>query len=51
MKESGIELYVIVRPCGIFGDTPHELILFNNVAYVMRRVPVFILLGDGSARF
>lgn len=51
LKNSGIPSYGIVRPCGIFGDTPQESILFNNAAYVMRRTPLFILPNDGQARF
>jgi len=43
--------YSIVRPCGIFGDTPTESILMNNAAYVLRRSPLFLLAGNGSAVF
>ncbi|GMH80149.1 hypothetical protein TrST_g12160 [Triparma strigata] len=43
--------YSIVRPCGIFGDTPNESILLNNAAYVLRRTPLFLLASDGNARF
>jgi len=51
LKNSGIPSYGIVRPCGIFGDTPQESILFNNAAYVMKRTPLFLLPNDGQARF
>lgn len=43
--------YAIVRPCGIFGDTPAESILMNNASYVLRRAPLFLCAGDGSTRF
>jgi len=26
----------VVKPCGIFGDTPNESILCNNIAYLLR---------------
>eukprot|EP00929_Paragymnodinium_shiwhaense_P093731 TRINITY_DN53981_c0_g2_i1.p1 TRINITY_DN53981_c0_g2~~TRINITY_DN53981_c0_g2_i1.p1 ORF type:complete len:409 (-),score=60.54 TRINITY_DN53981_c0_g2_i1:291-1517(-) len=48
---SGGMAYAIVRPCGIFGDTPQESILMNNAAWVLRKVPLFVLAGDGSQRF
>jgi len=51
LRTCGIPSYGIVRPCGIFGDTPFESILFNNAAYVMRRTPLFLLAEDGSKRF
>lgn len=43
--------YAIARPCGIFGDTPEESILMNNAAWVLRRVPVFLVAGDGDHVF
>ncbi|GMH61511.1 hypothetical protein TrRE_jg12183, partial [Triparma retinervis] len=43
--------YSIVRPCGIFGDTPGESILMNNAAWVMRRTPLFLLAGGGGETF
>ncbi|GMI15585.1 hypothetical protein TrLO_g14945 [Triparma laevis f. longispina] len=43
--------YAVVRPCGIFGDTPSESILMNNAAYVLRRTPLFLLAGDGTQKF
>ena len=48
--ETGMN-YALVRPCGIFGDTPAESILLNNAAWVMRRTPLFLLAGDGSHHF
>jgi len=43
--------YAIVKPCGIFGDTASESILFNNAAYVLRRTPLFLLPQNGMAGF
>ncbi|HKJ38540.1 MAG TPA: NAD(P)H-binding protein [Anaerolineales bacterium] len=42
--ESGIS-YAILRPTVLVGD---EDILINNIAYLLRRLPVFALPGDGS---
>lgn len=50
LRKSGLG-YAIVRPCGIFGDTPEESILLNNASWVLRRVPLFLTAGDGSHRF
>eukprot|EP00927_Polykrikos_kofoidii_P056926 TRINITY_DN51017_c0_g1_i1.p1 TRINITY_DN51017_c0_g1~~TRINITY_DN51017_c0_g1_i1.p1 ORF type:complete len:387 (-),score=35.03 TRINITY_DN51017_c0_g1_i1:123-1283(-) len=49
--ESNGMSYAIVRPCGIFGDTPEESILLNNAAWILRRCPLMLLPGDGSHRF
>jgi NADH dehydrogenase len=46
IRESGIA-YSIVRPTVVFG---REDILINNIAYVLRRVPVFGIPGSGSYR-
>ena len=35
LKNSGLQ-YGIVKPCGIFGDTPDESILINNICYLIR---------------
>ncbi|CAK0907166.1 unnamed protein product [Prorocentrum cordatum] len=43
--------YAVVRPCGIFGDTADESVLMNNAAWVLRRVPLFLLAGGGQHRF
>ena len=51
LRNSGIPSYAIVRPCGIFGDTPNESILLNNAAWVMRRTPMFLLPKTGQERF
>jgi NADH dehydrogenase len=50
LRQAGLA-YAIVRPCGIFGDSPAESILMNNAAYVMRRTPLFLLAGNGESRF
>jgi len=39
--------YAIVRPTVIFGA---EDILINNIAYLLRKLPVFIVPGDGEYR-
>jgi uncharacterized protein YbjT (DUF2867 family) len=46
VKESGLD-YTIIRPTLIFapGD-----ILLNNIAWMLRRFPVFALFGDGRYR-
>jgi uncharacterized protein YbjT (DUF2867 family) len=46
IRDSGLE-YAIVRPTVIFG---REDILINNIAYILRRVPVFGIPGSGSYR-
>jgi len=44
--ESGLP-YAILRPTVLFGD---EDILINNIAWVLRHLPVFGIFGDGSYR-
>jgi uncharacterized protein YbjT (DUF2867 family) len=46
IRDSGLG-YGIVRPTVVFG---REDILINNIAYVLRRVPVFGIPGSGSYR-
>jgi uncharacterized protein YbjT (DUF2867 family) len=46
VKESGLS-YAIVRPTVIFGA---EDILINNIAWFVRRFPVFAIPGDGKYR-
>ncbi|HEU4745413.1 MAG TPA: NAD(P)H-binding protein, partial [Anaerolineales bacterium] len=46
VTESGMS-YAILRPTVLVGD---EDILINNIAYLLRRFPVFALPGDGSYR-
>jgi NADH dehydrogenase len=44
VTESGLS-YAILRPTVLVGD---EDILINNIAYLLRRFPFFVLPGDGS---
>lgn len=44
LKASGIN-HAIVRPAVLFGE---EDILINNIAWALRRFPVFCLFGDGN---
>ena len=46
LRESGMS-YVILRPTVIFGK---EDILINNIAWTLRRFPVFGVFGDGNYR-
>ena len=46
LRESGLS-YSILRPAVLFGK---EDILINNVAWVLRRFPLFGVFGDGSYR-
>jgi NADH dehydrogenase len=46
LAESGMS-YAILRPAVIFGK---EDILINNIAWALRRLPVFGVFGDGSYR-
>jgi NADH dehydrogenase len=46
LAESGLS-YAILRPTVIFGK---EDILVNNIAWTLRRLPVFGVFGDGSYR-
>jgi uncharacterized protein YbjT (DUF2867 family) len=46
VQESGI-LYTILRPALVVGAGD---ILVNNIAYFLRRLPVFTIFGDGSYR-
>ncbi len=46
LRESGIS-YAILRPTVIFGK---EDILINNIAWTLRRFPVFGVFGDGNYR-
>jgi NADH dehydrogenase len=46
VRESGLS-YAILRPTVLFGA---EDILINNIAYLLRRFPLFALPGDGSYR-
>jgi NADH dehydrogenase len=44
IRESGLS-YCILRPAVLFGD---EDILINNIAWILRRFPVFGIFGDGA---
>jgi uncharacterized protein YbjT (DUF2867 family) len=46
LKESGLS-YAILRPNVLFG---HEDILINNIAWTLRKLPVFGIFGDGQYR-
>jgi NADH dehydrogenase len=46
LQESGLS-YAILRPTVIFGQ---EDILINNIAWLLRRFPVFAIPGDGAYR-
>jgi NADH dehydrogenase len=46
LRESG-QSHAVVRPTLIFGSLD---ILVNNIAWVLRRLPVFLIAGDGSYR-
>jgi NADH dehydrogenase len=46
LKESGLP-YAILRPNVLFG---HEDILINNIAWTLRKLPIFGVFGDGRYR-
>ncbi|HVO44582.1 MAG TPA: NAD(P)H-binding protein [Aggregatilineales bacterium] len=46
LKDSGLS-YAILRPTVLFGK---EDILINNIAWVLRRFPLFGVFGDGAYR-
>lgn len=46
LKESGLS-YAILRPAVLFGG---EDILINNIAWALRRLPIFGVFGDGTYR-
>ncbi|MGH9331483.1 MAG: SDR family oxidoreductase, partial [Vicinamibacterales bacterium] len=46
VRESGLE-FAILRPALVFGAGD---ILLNNIAWFLRRAPVFGVFGDGSCR-
>ena len=41
----------IIKPCAIFGDTPSESIVINNLAYLLRTFPMMPIVGDGRYPF
>jgi uncharacterized protein YbjT (DUF2867 family) len=46
LRESGLS-YAVVRPTLVFGSLD---ILVNNIAFLLRRLPLFVVAGDGSYR-
>jgi NADH dehydrogenase len=46
LKQSGLS-YAILRPAVLFGE---EDILINNIAWALRRLPVFAVFGKGQYR-
>lgn len=46
LKESGVS-YAIVRPTVIYG---REDVLINNIAWLLRRIPIFVIAGSGDYR-
>lgn len=46
LKESGVP-FVVVRPTLVFGD---EDILVNNIAWLIRKIPIFPIFGTGKYR-
>src|SRR5512146_1045799 len=46
VRDSGLE-YAILRPAVVFGE---EDILINNIAWLLRRFPLFAIPGDGRYR-
>lgn len=46
LKESGLS-YSVLRPAVLFGK---EGILINNIAWVLRKFPIFVIFGDGNYR-
>jgi uncharacterized protein YbjT (DUF2867 family) len=46
LRESGLS-HAVVRPTLIFGSLD---ILVNNIAWILRRLPAYVVAGDGSYR-
>jgi NADH dehydrogenase len=46
LEECGVS-YAVVRPATLFGN---DGVLLNNIAWLLRRLPVFAVGGDGSYR-
>ncbi len=42
--------YVILRPAVLFGGERGEDILINNIAWLLRHFPVFVVMGKGDYR-
>ena len=47
LAESGLPSHAIARPAVLFGG---DGVLLNNIAWLLRRVPVFAIGGNGSYR-
>jgi len=47
VKETFPLRHGIIKPCTIFGDTPDESIVVNNLAYLLRTFPAMAVVGDG----
>ena len=48
VKEQFEGCYGIIKPCTIFGDTPQESIVINNLAYLIRTFPMMAIVGNGK---
>jgi uncharacterized protein YbjT (DUF2867 family) len=46
LKDSGVS-YAIVRPTVVYG---REDVLINNIAWLLRHIPVFVIAGSGDYR-
>lgn len=46
LKESGVS-YAVVRPTVVYG---REDVLINNIAWLLRRIPIFVIAGSGDYR-
>ena len=48
VKQEFAGRFGVVKPCTIFGDTPDESIIINNIAYLLKTFPVLAIVGDGK---
>jgi nucleoside-diphosphate-sugar epimerase len=46
LRESGVS-YAVVRPTVVYG---REDVLINNIAWLLRRIPIFVIAGSGDYR-
>ena len=46
LADSGIK-FGILRSCAVFGQTAEESVLINNIAYLVRKLPMFPLPEEG----
>jgi uncharacterized protein YbjT (DUF2867 family) len=44
LRESGVS-YAVVRPTVVYG---REDVLINNIAWLLRRIPIFVIAGSGD---